>query len=158
MATGAAFLLLGSALSIAVFDYAGLGHLAWVVTPVALLAAYLLHTTARQPPGVLSKGYTRALVLVGISLLIFAVTLHDPDAFADDLHKTMTFVQRCDWALAVACLLVAGLRTTRSRFALPATAALSPLLLFVLPLGTAASIWWMVRVRGTEATARASAA
>ena len=158
MATGAAFLLLGSALSVAVFRSAGLGHLAWAATPVALFAGYLLHRAARQRPDALSKGYTRALVLVGFSLVIFAATLHDANAYAEDLHTTMALVQRCDLVLAVACLLVAGLRTTRSRFALPGTAALSPLLLFVLPLGTAASIWWMVRVRGTEATARASAA
>ena len=87
-----------------------------------------------------------------------AATLHDPDAFAEDLRRTMILVQRCDVVLAVACLVVAGLRAAGSRFALPATAAVSPLLLFVLPLGTAASIWWMIRVRGTEATARASAA
>jgi hypothetical protein len=149
MATGAALFVLGSALSVAVFSYAGLGQLAWVLTPGALFAGYLLHRAARHRPGEMSKGYTRALVLVGFSLVVFAATLHDPDAFAEDRRGTMTLVQRCDVVLAVACLLVAGLRTTRSRFALPATAAVSPLLLFVLPLGTAASIWWMVRVRGT---------
>ncbi|MHC4452519.1 MAG: hypothetical protein ACYS0E_20645 [Planctomycetota bacterium] len=158
MATAAALFLLGSALSVVVFSYAGLGYLAWVLTPGALFAGYLLHRAARHRPGELSKGYTRALVLVGFSLVLFAATLHDPDAFAEDLRRTMILVQRCDVVLAVACLVVAGLRAAGSRFALPATAAVSPLLLFVLPLGTAASIWWMIRVRGTEATARASAA
>jgi len=149
MATGAAVFVLGSALAVAVFIHAGLGHLAVVLLPGALAAGYLLNRSARLRPVELSKGYTRALVLVGFSLVLLAATLHDPEAYGEDLRKTMALVHLLDLVLATSCFVVAALRLARSRFAPAATAALSPLLLFVLPLGTAASIWWMVRVRGT---------
>lgn len=158
MAIFAALALLGSALAAVGFIHTDLAAMIWMQVPVAAFAAWVLHRTARRTPGPLRSGYTLTLVAVGFSLVLVAALLHDPDEYGPDLRKTMTMVHRFDLVLAAACLVVAALRHFESRFALPATAALSPTLIFVLPLGTIAAIWWMVRVRGSEATARACAA
>lgn len=158
MAAAAALFLLGCALAAIAIPHAGFAHLAWAVIPCAAAGGYALHRSARASPTLLSKGYTRALVVVAFSLILAAAVLHDPDQYDEDLRATMTLVHRFDLVLAGACLLTAALRYARSRFALPATAALSPLLLFVLPLGTAAALWWMFAVRGREATVRSSEA
>ena len=52
--------------------------------------------------------------------------------------------------LAISCLLVVHLRRQRSPYALPGTTALSVWLAIDLPFGTAAFLYWLLRVRRYE--------
>ncbi|MHC4939199.1 MAG: hypothetical protein ACYTHK_09550 [Planctomycetota bacterium] len=147
MANFAAFMLLGGALTSVVPIPAGFG---WVLLPIVVLFGYLLHLAARERPHPLSVGYDRALLVTGVCVILMAATMHNPDRWDEEMRESVSLVHRFELVIAGACLLTWALRRTRSRFALPATHALSPLPLFIIPIGTVVSIWWMFSVRGRE--------
>lgn len=102
--------------------------------------------------------YTVVLFLVGgfalmslASHTFFLIPLmkEDPDHEPIVIY-VMHFVQAVEAILVVLCFAVGVLRAYRSRIAAPTTAALSILLIFWLPFGTAAFIYWVGWVRRRE--------
>ncbi len=98
-------------------------------------------------------GYTMLLLLSGILLVFGTVTLFNIAGVYAEAGWALRILAWLEAIQAAGCLLVAALRARGSAVAAPATAAISILLSLWIPLGTAAFIWWLVRVRQQEADA-----
>ena len=96
------------------------------------------------------KGYTVLLWVFGFFLVVSAVTMQSMAAQEEESAWVFRMVRDIEIAMAVACLLVATLRSIGSRIAGTATTAISIVFAIWFPFGTAAFIWWLVRVRKQE--------
>ncbi len=103
-----------------------------------------------------SMAYTVYLfVLSGLAVMsVFSHEMFIAMVAKDDSDGVITALFRCIQATELICAalgITAGcLRVYGSRLATPATAAVSILLIVWFPLGTAAFIWWVARVRKQE--------
>jgi hypothetical protein len=95
------------------------------------------------------KGYSVALLCLGLFLLLGALQFWFMLRGAGS-DSSLTFISNILCLLGFSCLAVSLLRWFRAPAALSATAALSLCLLFVFPLGTAMSVYWLNRVRPRE--------
>jgi uncharacterized membrane protein YobD (UPF0266 family) len=97
--------------------------------------------------------YTIVLyVLAGFALLTavshgFIIRLVEGD---DVVVLVLRFVQTIEAIIFLFALVVAVLRTYRVRAAVPATVALSILMIFWVPFGTAGFVYWLGWVRRRE--------
>ena len=98
-------------------------------------------------------GYTILLLVSGVLLAFGAVTLFSLAGVYAEAGRALRILAWLEGIQAAGCLIVAALRARGSAVAAPATAAISILLSLWIPLGTAAFIWWLVRVRQEEADA-----
>jgi hypothetical protein len=96
------------------------------------------------------KGYSIALFCMGVFLLFGA--LQFPFTLGTEDNPAFALVSGILCLLGIPCLVVALLRWMRVPAALPATVALSFCLLFVLPVGTILSLYWLKNVRPRELT------
>jgi hypothetical protein len=97
-------------------------------------------------------GYTLALVVSGILLAFGTMTLFGFAGVYAEAGWALRILAWLEAIQAAGCLLVAALRARGSAVAAPLTAAISILLSLWIPLGTAAFIWWLMRVRQEEAS------
>jgi hypothetical protein len=96
------------------------------------------------------NGYTVLLFVYGFVLVLAAIVLHSVAAREGEPASALRFVRNIEAVLAVACLAVAVLRSLGSPVGAPATAAISIVLSISFPFGTAAFVWWLVRIRKQE--------
>lgn len=109
-----------------------------------------------MPPQV--KAYTILLfILGGLALLVLAshtfliIPIMQEEAEPDPIVLSVfRFLQVVEVFLSVSCIAVGILRVFGFRLARPATAAISILLFFWLPFGTAAFLYWVFWVRKRE--------
>ena len=85
----------------------------------------------------------------GLCLVLGAVTTHMVAERQED-PWALLLVRNLEIVMATGCLLVSAFRALGSRLAGPATIAVSWILAVWFPFGTAAFIWWMIRVRKRE--------
>jgi hypothetical protein len=98
-------------------------------------------------------GYTMLLLVSGVLLGIGTMTLFNLAGVYTEVGGTLRILAWLEAIQAAGCLLVAALRARGLAVAAPATAAISILLILWIPLGTAAFVWWLVRLRQEEADA-----
>lgn len=98
-------------------------------------------------------GYTTLLLVSGVLLVIGTMTLFNIAGVYAEVGGALRILAWLEAIQAAGCLLVAALRARGLPVAAPATAAISILLTLWIPLGTAAFVWWLVRVRKDEAAA-----
>jgi len=97
-------------------------------------------------------GYTAALGVGGIATGLAAVLLYGIQG--DEWARTIRLLAHLHALMAVACVLAAVLRHFGATSARAVTAVASILLIFLIPMGTAAFLWWLLRVRHQEAPPR----
>ena len=96
------------------------------------------------------KGYSTALLILGALQLLGALQMRSSDA-TPSIAFSYSLISNILILIGIACLVVSLLRWMRSTVALPATAALSIVLLIGFPFGTILSLYWLTRVRQKEA-------
>jgi hypothetical protein len=105
-------------------------------------------------PSQMSRRYSLVLILVAAwhSLWLAVRLLARGVVTETDLQAAVSWYTAALFTIvSIACLLVAQLRRSRSAYSLPATTALSVWLAFDLPFGTAAFLYWLLRVRKHDA-------
>jgi len=104
-----------------------------------------------RPAGLIA-GYTAALAVGGVVTGLAAGLLYRGKW--DEWARVIRLLAHLHALMAIACLLAAGLRHFGAAAARAATAVASVLLIFLIPMGTAAFFWWLLRVRHLEAPSR----
>jgi hypothetical protein len=99
------------------------------------------------------RGYTTALMVLGI-FFVFGIVTHQwligQEDTEPDLAGILRFVRNIEVVLALLCIGAAVLRAQGARIAPTVTAAVSIVLAFGFPVGTAVFAYWILSVRPRE--------
>jgi len=104
----------------------------------------------------LARGYTLALGIVATLFLLGALTTYsmaENPEIDPSVQWAFIFTTRLNVAVAAITGLVVYLRVRKSQFAIGATGALSILLAFYFPVGTAVFLYWWFGIRRRERAA-----
>lgn len=100
------------------------------------------------------RAYTILLIIVGLLAFTFLgikilLITTPPEYYTASSHLYMFWIPFYAF-LTMGCWMTAFLRARRSSYALAATGGVSIMLLFFIPFGTAAFVYWLWRVRKKE--------